>query len=166
MRRPFKAVTASLAIFASTTLLLVWASPLSASSALGFSLSPSTLQMSSPAGTSAFANVTLTNTKGPLVIQGPATVHNDQTNPDGIHVIFSDTQAGSCWQAYESLGNRIPRNTTCTFQVGFLPPSQGTFTGTLTVTRCTEWHVDPTFGFIVCDETSGSQTINLVGIGT
>ena len=161
MRRLMIAAALSLLMFAAGSFV-----PASAVPPPRFTLSPDPLTMSSAAGTIAFADVTLTNNRGVLVVQGPSTVHNDQTNPDGIHVIFSDTQSGTCWQTYESLGNPIPQHSTCTIRIGFLPPAQDTYTGTLTVYRCPTWHVDPTFGFILCDTTDGSQTINLVGTGT
>jgi hypothetical protein len=79
---------------------------------------------------------------------------------------FWDTQAGSCWQLYESQGKRIPGKTTCTIQVGFHSGVAGTFTGQLVVYRCLDWHLDPTFGMILCDVTGESQTIDLVGTAT
>jgi hypothetical protein len=94
----------------------------------------------------------------PVVIQNPATVTGDN--------VFFDTQAGSCWQSYEALGNRIPAHTSCTIQVGFHPTVPGSYSATLTVYRCTSWHLDPTFGFILCDTLDGSRSMNLTGTGT
>jgi hypothetical protein len=90
-----------------------------------------------------------------LVYQGPASTTGDP--------VFFDTQAGSCWQAYEALGNRIPGKTACTIQVGFHSAVAGTFTGKLVVYRCVDWHLDPTGGMIICDITGGSQSVDLVG---
>jgi hypothetical protein len=79
---------------------------------------------------------------------------------------FFDTQAGSCWQNYESLGNRIPGKTSCTIQVGFHSDQAGTFTGQLVVYRCLQWHLDPTFGMILCDVTGDSKSVELVGMAS
>jgi hypothetical protein len=124
---------------------------------VGFTLSPSSLSYSTAAGDFQYQLVTVT-TMRPVVIQNPATVTGDS--------VFFDTQAGSCWQNYEALGNRIPAHTSCTVQVGFHPIAPGTYSATLTVNRCTSWHLDPTFGFIVCDTLDGSQSVSLNGTGT
>jgi hypothetical protein len=58
---------------------------------------------------------------------------------------------------------RIPGKTTCTIQVGFHSEQAGTFTGQLVVYQCTQWHVDPTFGMLLCDATGDSKTVDLVG---
>jgi hypothetical protein len=128
------------------------------------SLSPAPVQFTAAAGTVSFVDVTVT-TNGATVIQNPVTIVNDQGG-GGVFLIFNDTQSGTCWQQYEALGNKIPSHTSCTIRVSFRPPVAGTFTGTLTVNRCSLWHVDPIFGFIVCDALNGSQTVNLVGTGT
>jgi hypothetical protein len=123
----------------------------------GFTLSPSTLDFSVATGTSQFQLLTLTTKGQPVVFQNPTTA----TDP-----VFQDTQAGTCWQSYEALGNKIPKHTSCTIQIGFHPNTAGTYSATLTVSRCTSWHIDPTFGFILCDATDGSQTVTLNGTGT
>jgi hypothetical protein len=166
-RRRKKTRLLALATFGLTLLVLTPVQSAFAGSNPKFTLTPNPLTMSAPAGTITYAYVTVTNTSGrPLVIDLPASVHNDQTNPDGIHTIFSDSQGGSCWQAYEALGNPIPGHGTCTIQVSFLPGTTGSYTGTLTTARCTSWTTDPTFGFIVCSAFDGSRTINLAGTGT
>ena len=88
-----------------------------------------------------------------LVYEGPASTTGDP--------VFFDTQAGSCWQALEALGNRIPGKTTCTIQVRFNAAVAGTYTGKLVVFRCLQWHIDPTFGMILCDVTDDSQSVDL-----
>jgi hypothetical protein len=134
-----------------------------------FALSPDLLTLTAPAGPVCFPNcdfefVTVTNGKGrKLVIDNPASF-DPASFGDGTS--FWDTQAGSCWQSYESLGNPIPGHTSCTIQVGFHPWSTATFNTTMTVTRCTSWHLDLTFGFIVCDTFDGSQSIAVTGTGT
>ena len=122
-----------------------------------FTLSPSQLTFEATADVQSFDYELVmvgTGTRW-LVYQNPATATGDP--------VFFDTQAGSCWQQYESLGNRIPGKTTCTIQVGFHSEQAGTFTGQLVVYQCTQWHEDPTFGLILCDATGDSQTIDLVG---
>ncbi len=124
---------------------------------VGFTLSPSSLSYSTAAGTFQYQLVTVT-TMRPVVIQNPATVTGDN--------VFFDTQTGSCWQSYEALGNRIPAHTSCTIQVGFHPTAAGGYISTLTVYRCTSWHLDPTNGLILCDTLDGSRSVNLTGTGT
>jgi hypothetical protein len=123
----------------------------------GFTLSPNTLTFEATAGVLSFDYEFVMVGTGPrwLVYAGPATTTGDP--------VFFDTQAGSCWQAYEALGNRIPAKTSCTIQVGFGSEQPGTFTGKLVVYRCLQWHIDPTFGMILCDMTDGSQSVDLVG---
>jgi len=101
----------------------------------------------------------LTLTTGPrwFVYAGPASASD---------AAFWDTQAGTCWQGYESLGDRIPGKASCTFQIGFHPASPGTYTATFTIYRCTAWHTDPTYGFILCDATDGSYSVTLQGTAT
>lgn len=130
----------------------------------GFTLSPSTLSFSTAVDTLQFQFVTVT-THRRLVITNPATITGDTTRTDGF-VIFGDTQAGSCWQQYESLGNPIPANTTCTIQVGFYPEEAKTYNATLTVSRCTHWTTDPNFNFVVCTAFDGSESISLTGTGS
>jgi hypothetical protein len=89
-----------------------------------------------------------------LVYANPASTTGDP--------VFFDTQAGSCWQNYESLGNRIPGKTNCTIQVGFHSVAAGTFNGQV-VYQCLQWHLDPTFGMILCDVTGDSKSLDLVG---
>ena len=123
----------------------------------GFTLSPSVVELEATAGLGSFDFELVMVGTGPrwLVYQNPSTTTGDP--------VFFDTQAGSCWQVYESLGDRIPGKTTCTIQVGFGSQVVGTFNGKLTVFRCQQWHTDPTFGMIICDVTGASQTIDLVG---
>jgi hypothetical protein len=122
----------------------------------GFTVSPSNLSYSTATNTSQFQLLTVTTSR-PVVIQNPTIA----TDP-----VFQDTQAGSCWQGYEALGNKIPNHTSCTIQIGFHPTAPGNYSATLTIKRCTQWHIDPTFGFILCDATDGSQTVTLNGTGT
>jgi hypothetical protein len=108
--------------------------------------------------------VTVT-THGSAVIQGPSTLTGDVTRTDHFS-LFSDTQGGSCWQKYESLGNPIPPHTTCTIQIGFYPEAVQTYNATLTITQCTSWAPDPVYGFIVCSAFGTSQSVSLTGQGT
>ena len=122
-----------------------------------FTLTPEVVEFEATAGVGSFDFEFVMVGTGPrwIVYQGPATTTGDP--------VFFDTQAGSCWQAYEALGNRIPKQTSCTIQVGFNAAVAGTYTGALVVFRCLQWHVDPTFGMILCDVTDGSQSVDLVG---
>lgn len=122
-----------------------------------FTLSPSQVTFEATADVNSFDYEFVTVGTGPrwLVYQNPTTTTGDP--------VFGDTQAGSCWQNFESLGNRIPGKTTCTIQVGFHSQQAGTFTGQLVVYKCTQWHTDPTFGMILCDATGESKTVDLVG---
>jgi hypothetical protein len=122
-----------------------------------FTLTPSVVAFEATAGVGSFDYEFVMVGTGPrwLVYEGPATTTGDP--------VFFDTQAGSCWQSYEALGNRIPGKTTCTIQVGFDAAIAGTYTGKLVVYRCLQWHVDPTFGIILCDVRAGSQSVDLVG---
>jgi hypothetical protein len=122
-----------------------------------FTLSPSQLTFEATADVQSYDYDFVTLTTGPhwLIYQDPATTTGDQ--------VFWDTQAGSCWQGFESLGNRIPGKTTCTLQIGFHSEQAGTFNGQLVVYQCTQWHLDPTFGMILCDATGDSKTVDLVG---
>jgi hypothetical protein len=141
---------------------------------LGFTLSPAVLSFSAQAtggqtpcvsfGTYQYVTVTVT-TMRPIVIGHPAIIAPDAEYGDGCHA-FSDTQGGTCWQQYEALGNRIPAHTSCTIEVGFHPESATTYNATLTVTRCTDWMTDPTYGFLVCTAFDGSASIDLSGTGT
>jgi hypothetical protein len=63
-------------------------------------------------------------------------------------------------------GKRIPGKTTCTIQVGFQSDVPGTFSGKLIVYQCLDWHLDPTFGMILCDVTGDSKSVDLVGTAT
>jgi hypothetical protein len=124
-----------------------------------FTLSPSQLSFVATTDVNSFDYDFVQVGTGPrwLVYSNPASATAGQ---------FFDTQAGSCWQVYESQGKRIPGKTTCTIQVGFHSEVAGTFTGQLVVYRCLDWHLDPTFGMILCDVTGESQTIDLVGTAT
>jgi hypothetical protein len=108
--------------------------------------------------------VTVTTSRR-LVIQNPATLSGDVSRTDGGSIFF-DTQAGSCWQQYEALGDPLPAHTTCTIQIGFHPEAVRSYNATLTVRRCTHWHLDLTSGVIVCDALDGSRTASLTGTGT
>jgi len=125
-----------------------------------FTLSPGQLTFQATTDVLSFDYDLVTVGTGPrwLVYENPTTTTGDP--------VFFDTQAGSCWQNYESLGNRIPGKTTCTIQVGFHSEQPGEFTGQLVVYKCTQWHVDPTFGMILCDATGDSETVDLVGTAT
>jgi hypothetical protein len=122
-----------------------------------FTLAGPATDFSSATGTITFQNVTVTTNNHKVVINDPASF--SPSTP------FSDTQSGSCWQKYESLGNPIPANTSCTIQVGFLPTAAGPVSATMTVTRCTSWTTDPTYGFIVCSAFDSSQTLTVNGTG-
>jgi hypothetical protein len=115
-------------------------------------------------GTYQYKTVTVTTTRS-IVIGNPAVITPDGEYGGGCHVFF-DTQAGTCWQQYESLGNRIPARTSCTIEVGFHPELATTYNATLTVSRCTHWTTDPTFGFLVCTAFDGSNSVDLTGVGT
>jgi hypothetical protein len=122
-----------------------------------FRLSPSLVEFEATAGVGSFDYEFVMVGTGPrwIVYAGPASTTGDP--------VFFDTQAGSCWQAYEALGKRIPGKTSCTIQVGFNAEVAGTFFGKLVVYRCLQWHKDPTFGMIICDVTDDSQSVDLVG---
>ncbi len=122
----------------------------------GFTVSPTELVMTAGPGGMDYQYVTVTTSRA-VVIQSPATITGDS--------VFSDTQSGTCWQNYESLGKQIPPHTSCTIRIMFLSPDPGgTYYGTLSVTRCVDWYKDPTYGFIVCSSFDGSQTVDLTGI--
>jgi hypothetical protein len=121
-----------------------------------FELSPASLSFSAPAGGFDYHSVTVTNNRGPLVIQNPASGDSH----------FFDTQAGTCWQTYEVFGDPIPAHTSCSIEVGFTSATAGTFTGTLTVYRCLTWiYVGPT-NSIICTSTDGGETVDLTGTAT
>ena len=122
-----------------------------------FALSPSVVTFQATTDVQSFDYEFVTVGTGPrwLVYEGPASTTG--------YPAFFDTQAGSCWQAYEALGNRIPGKTVCTIQVGFHSEVAGTFTGELVVYRCLDWHLDPSGGMIICDVTGASQSVDLVG---
>ena len=118
------------------------------------------LQATSTTGVITYEFVTLTTSRK-VVLGSP----NSITGTDAAY--FNDTQAGSCWQSYGALGTAIPPHTTCTIQISFLPDdSKTTFNATLTVSRCTHYTIDPTFGFVVCTDFDGSQSVSLVGTRT
>ena len=122
-----------------------------------FTLSPGTVVFEATAGVGSFDYEFVMVGTGPrwIVYAGPASTTGAQ--------VFFDTQGGSCWQVYESLGKRIPGKTSCTIEVGFNAAVAGTFTGKLVVYQCLQWHLDPTAGMIICDVTDGSQSVDLVG---
>jgi hypothetical protein len=155
-RRPLRIATAGVLIGAA---LLLPSGTALADPPAAFTLSPEVVTLEAPAGAGSFDYEMVTLTSGPrwLVYQNPTTTTD---------AAFWDTQAGSCWQAYESLGNRIPGKTSCTIQVGFHSDVPGSFTGNLIVYRCLDWHADPTFGVLLCDDLDGSQSIRLVGTAT
>ena len=161
MRIHQKLSGASLSVVASAVLvvgtLVATSGAVVAAPPTGFTLSPAQLAFEATADVQSFDYELVEVGSGPrwLVYENPSTTTGD--------AVFFDTQAGSCWQAYESLGMRIPRQTTCTIQVGFHSEQAGTFTGQLVVYRCTHWHLDPTYGMILCDATGGSETVDLVG---
>jgi hypothetical protein len=146
------------------------APPASPPGAAGFSLSPSSLSFSALSGCFDpgcydYQFVTVATTRS-VVIQNPATFTGDIGPWGGGYMIFGDTQGGTCWSLYEALGNPIPAHTSCTIEVGFHPPSVGAYSATMTVSRCTSWHLDPTYGFILCDTLDGSKSVDLTGTGT
>lgn len=145
---------ALLGAIASAGLLLIGVNPAGAAPPAQFSLSPDPLNVTAEVGGFGYADVTV-RTRGALVIQSPAMLGTPT---------FFDTQAGSCWQTYQAVGDHIPPRSSCTIQVGFHPTSAGTFHDTLTVTRCTEWHESS--GQLVCDTLGQSQTIQVVGVAT
>jgi hypothetical protein len=110
--------------------------------------------------------ITVTTSHHPVVIQNPATLTGDVGPRADNTMIFSDTQSGSCWQKYESHGNPIPAQTSCTIQVNFHPDAVRTYDATLTVSQCTSWAIDPTWGFIVCSALGSSESVSLTGQGT
>jgi hypothetical protein len=120
-----------------------------------FSLSPDPLALSAPVGGFGYGFATVTTAHRAIVIQNPATFGTST---------FSDTQAGSCWQSYESVGNPIPKQSSCTIQVGFHPSALGSYSDTMTVTFCKKWHVSG--GQVVCDSTDGSRSITVNGTAT
>lgn len=145
-----------------SAVLIVAAVAVSSGTALGgkppaFTLEPSQLTFEATADVNSYDYDFVTVGTGPrwFVYAGPASTTGD--------AVFWDTQAGSCWQAYESLGNRIPGKTTCTIQVGFHSETAGTFTGQLIVYQCLQWHLDPTYGMILCDVTGDSKSVDLAG---
>jgi hypothetical protein len=93
----------------------------------------------------------------PVAIAAPASLTGDSA--------FWDVQGGSCWQSYEALGNPIPAHTSCTIEVGFHPLAAGSYSGTLTVTRCLGWFINPIQGSLECDNATldGSQSVPLSG---
>ena len=95
--------------------------------------------------------------QAPVVIQGPTTLTGDSA--------FWDVQGGSCWQQYEALGNPIPAHTSCTIEVGFHPLAAGSYSGTLIVTRCLGWFINPIQGSLNCDNATldGTQSVVLSG---
>lgn len=126
-----------------------------------FALSPRHLTITAAVGSPGYAPATVTNTSGaPLVVENPAQATAKRSGS------FFDTQTGSCWQAYEALGNPIPEGASCTIQVGFVSSSAGKFAGTLTVRQCTAWSTDPTFGFIVCSSLGYEKSIPLSGVAS
>jgi hypothetical protein len=118
-----------------------------------FTLSPTTVTFEAMLGSIDFEEVMVGTGPRWLVYQGPATAV----------LPFFDTQAGTCWQTYEAAGKRIPGKTTCTIQVGFNPSTVGTFEGQLVVYQCLKWHLEPTFGMIICDVTGDSQSVDVIG---
>jgi hypothetical protein len=129
-----------------------------AGSTASFKLSAAHAGLSTAVGGFDFSDITVTTGPDPVVIRDPATTSAP----------FWDTQSGTCWQHYEALGNPIPANTTCTIQVGFHPSAVGEFSATLTVTQCTSWSLDPTYGMISCADPPGgpSRSVELEGDGT
>ena len=121
-----------------------------------FSISPTTLSMSASVGTFDYAFVTIT-TKKKIALENPASF--------GAGSPFFDTQTGSCWQQYGTLGLRIPPKTSCTIQVGFGPSSTGSFTDVMTVYACSAWHLNVA-GQLICDAHDGSATVALNGTAT
>jgi subtilase family serine protease len=138
-------VTATL-LMAGTAQLVAAAPPDS------FTASPTSVSITAKVGETKTADVTIT-AKKPVVLQEPAITGDSH---------FSDTLGGTCWQAYLSLGQRIPGKVTCTIRVGFTPTGVGTVSSTLRVAQCTVWHA-ATSGALVCDVTSGFQSIALTG---
>jgi hypothetical protein len=84
------------------------------------------------------------------------------SSPQSTNLPFFDTQ-GDCWQSYGALGQPIPARTTCQLEIGFHPTAAGPYSDTLTVTACKRWHLDPTYGFILCDTLDGSASVGLEG---
>jgi hypothetical protein len=118
-----------------------------------FTLTPSSISFSTTLNGFDYEFVTLTtgNKKIPM------------SSPQSTTLPFFDTQGGTCWQSYGALGQLIPARTSCTIQVGFHPTGAGPFSDSLTATACKKWHLDPTYGFILCDTLDGSQSISLTG---
>jgi hypothetical protein len=131
-----------------------------------FTVSAAGVSFSTPVDGFQYQLVTITTARRPVVIQNPASLSGDVgPRVDGT-MIFSDTQSGSCWQKFESLGNPIPAHTSCTIQVAFHPDAVGTFNATLAVSPCTSWTTDPTWGFVVCSAVGAPESVSLTGQGT
>jgi hypothetical protein len=123
-------------------------------STLAFTLSPSKLSFTAEVGSFDYQMVTLKNRKNTPLVIDPLTTFSDPN--------FWDTQAGTCWQWYESLGYEIPAKATCTIQVGFSPKAAGTSSGSMAVYQCETWEVTDA-GQITCSSTGFSQKISLSG---
>jgi hypothetical protein len=121
-----------------------------------FTVSPTTLSFAAAVNGFQYQFVTVTTGKKAIVLDNPATF--------GSAAPFFDTQAGSCWQNYGSLGTKIPANTNCTIQVGYHPTSPGSSSNVMTIYACKHWHI--TGGQTVCDVLDGSRTVSLDGQAT
>jgi hypothetical protein len=141
-------------------------SALSLRPAPAFTISAAGARFSAPVDSLEYQLITVTTARRPVVINSPAKLTGDVGPRTDGGMIFWDTQTGSCWQQYEAHGNPIPAFTTCTIQVGFHPDAVRSYNAALSVTQCTSWSTDPTWGFIVCNGLGLSETVSLSGQGT
>ena len=129
--------------------------PVAAAQPPPFTISPVSLTFDTTLNNIVYDTVTLTTGSRRIAVEGPSSI--------GPGTPFADTQAGTCWQLYGALGQAVPAKTSCTIQVSYMPTGQGPYSATMTVYACKKWHLDPTFGFIVCDQRDGSQAVALNG---
>jgi len=115
-----------------------------------FTLSPNPFSITAAVGWYASGLVTVSTTKS-VALAGPAT----SSDPH-----FDDINGGTCWSQYLAHGQKIPANVVCSISIRFFSATAGTFTGTLSVSECTKWHLGPT-GAIVCDKAAAPQRIGL-----
>ncbi len=146
---------AALAAAAALLLSPVVGATASAAAPPPFTVSPASLSFTNvPVNSLAYQSVTVTTGAKKVAFDNPATFSAS---------FFSDTQAGTCWQNWGSLGKAVPARTSCTIQVAFNPTQAGPLAGVMTVYACKKSHVDAVSGFLVCDARDVSQTVSLSG---
>lgn len=129
------------------------AGAVSAAPAPPFTISPTSLSYTSPAGNYQWQLVTVTTGRKAVVLESPTTF--------GSGAPFLDSQLGTCWASYGAIGLAIPMNTNCTVEIGFHPTAVGSYSDVATIYSCKKSHVAA--GHTVCDVRDGSRTVSLSG---